>query len=319
MRFGAAFWVNRTDWPSLRDACLAAERSGWDGLWIDDHMLADEGDPTDAKLEGWATLAALAVLTTRSRLGLLVAANTFRPPGLTAKLATTLDHLSKGRAILGIGGGWFEREHDAFGIDFGAGFGERLDRLDESVWVIRRLLDGERVTHEGRFYRLRNAMCEPRPVQRRLPILIGGSGPTKTLRTTARYADLWNGYGSPDRIQAVGEVLRERCAEIGRPFEEIDRTVTLHVVIRDDAAEARTLWAATARRHGLAGRIGADGTERGLSVGGSPAEVAEFLAGYRHIGVAEAIFVFRHPFDLETIERLGEVRDAIDESAISAP
>ena len=105
MRFGAAFWVNRTDWPSLRDACLAAERSGWDGLWIDDHMLADEGDPTDAKLEGWATLAALAVLTTRSRLGLLVAANTFRPPGLTAKLATTLDHLSNGRAILGIGVG----------------------------------------------------------------------------------------------------------------------------------------------------------------------------------------------------------------------
>ena len=153
----------------------------------------------DAKLEGWATLAALAVLTERVRLGLLVGANTFRNPGLTAKLATTLDHLSDGRLVLGLGGGWFEREHDAFGLDFGSGFGERLDRLDEAVGLIRRLLDGERVTHEGRFYRMHDAICEPRPVQARLPILIGGSGPTKTLRTTARDADLWNAYGSPER------------------------------------------------------------------------------------------------------------------------
>ena len=149
MRFGAAFWINRTDWPALRDACLAVEAAGWDSLWIDDHLLADEGDPTDAKFEGWTTLAALAVLTRRVRLGLLVAANTFRNPGLTAKLATTLDHLSDGRAVLGLGGGWFELEHDAFGIDFGSGFGDRLDRLDESARLIRRLLDGERVTHDG--------------------------------------------------------------------------------------------------------------------------------------------------------------------------
>ena len=121
LRFGAAFWINRTDWPSLRDACLAVERAGWDSLWVDDHLLADEGDPADAKLEGWATLSALAVLTERIRLGLLVGANTFRNPGLTAKLATTVDHLSDGRLVLGLGGGWFEREHDAFGIDFGSG------------------------------------------------------------------------------------------------------------------------------------------------------------------------------------------------------
>ena len=133
MRFGAAFWINRFDWPTLRDACLAVERAGWDGLWVDDHLLADEGDPGDAKLEGWATLAALAVLTERVRLGLLVGANTFRSPGLTAKLATTVDHLSDGRSVLGLGGGWFEREHDAFGLDFGSGFGERLDRLDEAT------------------------------------------------------------------------------------------------------------------------------------------------------------------------------------------
>ena len=308
MRFGAAFWTNRTTWPDLRDACLAAERAGWDSIWIDDHLLADEGDPTDPKFEGWTTLAALATLTTRPRLGLLVAANTFRPPGLTAKLATTLDHLSGGRAVLGIGGGWFGREHEAFGIDFGAGFGERLDRLDEGVGLIRRLLDGETVTHDGRFYTMAAAVCAPRPVQARLPILIGGSGPNKTLRTTARYADLWNGYGAPARIAEVSDTLRQRCDEIGRPFGAIERTVTLHAVIRDTAEAADRAWATIAASHGLEGRVGADGVEDGLDVGGSPDQVAAFVDGYRQLGIGEVIFVFRDPFDLETISRIGEVR-----------
>jgi alkanesulfonate monooxygenase SsuD/methylene tetrahydromethanopterin reductase-like flavin-dependent oxidoreductase (luciferase family) len=311
VRFGAAFWINRTDWPGLRDACLAVERAGWDSLWIDDHLLADEGDPTDAKLEGWTTLAALAVLTERVRLGLLVAANTFRPPGLTAKLATTLDHLSGGRAVLGLGGGWFAREHDAFGIDFGGGFGERLDRLDESARLIRRLLDGETVDHDGRFYSMHDALCSPRPVQARLPILIGGSGPTKTLRTTAAVADLWNGYGPPDRIAEASEVLRQRCAEIGRPFEAIERTVTIHGIVRDSRDAAGDAWADMARRHGLAGVAGSDGSDRGLSIGGPPSEVAAYLDGYRKVGVSEVIFVFRSPFDAETIDRLGELREAV--------
>ena len=312
MRFGAAFWVNRTSWPSLLEASLAVERAGWDSLWVDDHLLADEGDWTDGKLEGWTTLAAIATSTRRVRLGLLVAANLFREPGLTAKLATTLDHLSEGRAVLGIGGGWFAREHEAFGLEFGSGFGERLDRLDEAVGLIRRLLDGERIDeHDGRFYALRDALCAPMPVQARLPILIGGSGPTKTLRTTARYADLWNGYGDPSRIADVSETLRERCDEIGRPFESIERTVTIHAVVRDDLESAATAWAATAVRHGLDGRVGADGLGRGLTVGGTPADVAAYVDGYRRIGVAEVIVVFRDPFDLETIERIGEVREAL--------
>jgi F420-dependent oxidoreductase-like protein len=311
VRFGAAFWINRTTWPELRDACLAAEKAGWDSLWIDDHLLSDEGDPRDAKLEGWETLASLAVLTDRVRLGLLVAANTFRNPGLTAKIATTVDHMSGGRLVLGVGGGWFEREHDAFGIDFGAGFGDRLDRLDEAVALVRRLLDGERVTHDGRFYKMRDAVSTPLPVQRRLPILIGGSGPTKTLRTTARYADLWNGYGTPDKMAATSGILRERCDEIGRPFREIERTVTLDGVIRDSVEATRSAWAEVARRHGLEGRIAADGTERGLTIGGAPPDVAAYVDAYRRLGIGEVIFIFRTPFDLETMERLVEVRASL--------
>jgi alkanesulfonate monooxygenase SsuD/methylene tetrahydromethanopterin reductase-like flavin-dependent oxidoreductase (luciferase family) len=311
VRFGAAFWIQRTGWPDLRDACLAVERAGWDSLWLDDHLLSDEADWADPKLEGWATLAAVSSITTRVRLGLLVSSTTFRNPGLIAKLATTLDHQSAGRAVLGLGGGWFEREHDAFGIDFGKGFGERLDRMNEATGVIRRLLDGERVTHQGPFYTLRDALCEPRPVQERLPILIGGSGPTKTLRTAARYADLWNGYGDPDRIADVSDVLRTRCEEIGRPFDAIERTVTVQAVVRDSAALALEAWTPIADRHGLIDRIGVDDTDRELTVGGTPTEVAKCLDGYRRIGVGEVIFVFRHPFDLESIERVGEVREAL--------
>jgi alkanesulfonate monooxygenase SsuD/methylene tetrahydromethanopterin reductase-like flavin-dependent oxidoreductase (luciferase family) len=281
MRLGAAFWLQQTGWPGLRDACLIAERAGWDSLWLDDHLLNDEGDPTDPKLEGWATLSALAVLTERVRLGLLVAANTFRGPGLT----------------------------------------ERLDRLDEAVGLLRRLLDGETVTHEGAFYSMHEAVCTPRPVQARLPILIGGSGPTKTLRTTARYADLWNGFGSPERIAQVGAVLRERCAEVGRPFEAIERTVTVDAVVRDTTAAALAAWAETARRHDLDGRLGSDGSDRGLSVGGPVTEVAPYLARYRDLGVGEVIVIFRAPFDVETLERVGELRSAVADIApeVSSP
>ena len=308
MRFGAAFWINRTDWPALRDACLAADRAGFDSLWLDDHLLADEGDPRDAKLEGWTSLAALAALTTRPRLGLLVAANTFRNPGLTAKLATTLDHLSGGRFILGIGGGWFEREHEAFGIDFGEGFGERLDRLEEAAGLIERLLAGERVTHDGRFYRMQDALCRPLPVQRRLPMLIGGSGRKKTLRTTALHADLWNGYGEPDTIAETSAALRAWCDELGRPFEAIERTVTMDVVVRDTPAEAAAAYREVERSQGIADRVGSDGSERGLNAGGPPEDIAAYVRRFADLGVAEVIWVFRSPWDLETMTRLPEVR-----------
>src|SRR4249919_312050 len=188
VKIGFLLWPQTDSWPSLRDAAVRAERAGASSLWTWDHLMSIVGPWQGPILEGWSVLSGWAAVTERATLGLLVGANTFRNPGLTAKLAITLDHLSDGRAILGLGGGWFEREHEAFGLDFGAGFGERLDRLDEAVGLIRRLLDGERVTHEGPTYQMRDAVVAPRPVQTRLPILIGGSGPRKTLLTTAKYA-----------------------------------------------------------------------------------------------------------------------------------
>src|SRR5436190_13373712 len=169
IRIGALLWPQTKSWAAIRDAAVRADSVGFDSLWTWDHLNAIVGPWEQPILEGWTTLAGLAPVTQHATLGLMVGANTFRNPGLTAKLATTLDHVSGGRAILGIGGAWFEREHDAFSIAFGRSVGERLDRLEEAVPLLRRLFDGERVSHEGDFYRLSDAICEPRPIQSHLP------------------------------------------------------------------------------------------------------------------------------------------------------
>jgi F420-dependent oxidoreductase-like protein len=307
VRFGAQLWVQATDWPNLRDAAVAAEDAGWDGVWVWDHLLAIFGPWQQPIFEGWTSLSALAALTTRVRLGLMVGANTFRNPGLTAKLATTLDHISDGRAVLGIGGAWFEREHEAFGIDeYGRGVGERLDRLDEAVALLRRLLDGERVTHAGRFYTLNDAVCEPRPVQPRLPILVGGSGRTKTLRTVARHADAWNTNGSIEKVTEDVEVLERHCAEVGRDPAEIERTVSFPIVIRGSRAAARARFDALLAHNGTAH------AGQGLpELLGSPAEIAEILRPYVALGFRTVICRLPAPYDRETIERVGEVAAAL--------
>ena len=302
MKFGAQLWSQQTSWPEFRDAALAAEANGWDSVWTWDHLLAIFGPWEQPILEGWTTLSATAAVTSRVRLGLMVGANTFRNPGVTAKLATTLDNVSHGRAVLGIGGAWFEREHEAFGIpDWGSGFGERLDRLDESVMLMRRLFDGERVTHEGRFYNMTDALCEPRPIQARLPILIGGSGPKKTLRTTALRADAWNTSGTVDEVMAKLAILDGHCADVGRDRDEIELTVSFPVIIRDDAAKAEEAYAS------ILAHNRADDMGQVPVLLGSPTKVADGLRPYRDLGFSTVIVRLPNPYDRETIERIGEV------------
>ena len=236
------------------------------------------------------------------RLGLMVGANTFRNPGLTAKLATTLDNISDGRAVLGIGGAWFEREHEAFGVpEWGTGFGERLDRLDESVMVMRRLLDGERFSHAGRFYHLTDALCEPRPVQAHLPILVGGSGPRKTLRTVALRADAWNTSGAVDEVRDKLAILDEHCAAVGRDRSEIELTISFPIVIRDDPSEAQVAYDAA---------LAANGTDNMGDVPvllGPPALIADRIRPYRDLGFRTVIARLPAPHDRQTLERIGEV------------
>jgi alkanesulfonate monooxygenase SsuD/methylene tetrahydromethanopterin reductase-like flavin-dependent oxidoreductase (luciferase family) len=305
LRFGAAFWLNRTSWPELRDAVLAAEAAGWASAWLDDHLLCDEGDDLDPRLEGWTALAALASLTSRLRLGHLVSAITFRNLGVVAKMATTLDHVSGGRFVLGLGGGWHAREHEAFGLPYGAGVGERLDRLDEAAGLLRRLLDGEVVTHRGRFFDLDRAVCAPRPLQARLPILVGGTGRTKTLRTVARIADAWNACASPAELRELEPILAAHGAAVGRDVREIERQVYLNVVVRPSLAASAAAWdEAVERHHPLPG-------EDDLHAGGTPRQVARDIRAWADAGVDEIVAVFRAPFDRPTIDALPAIRAAL--------
>ena len=235
----------------------------------------------------------------------MVGANTFRNPGLTAKLATTLDHISGGRAIVGLGGAWFEREHEAFGLEFGASVGQRLDWLDESVVLLRRLLDGELVTHEGPHYHFVDALCRPRPIQARLPILIGGSGPKKTLRTVALRADAWNMTGPLDRVAESVQILRDHCAAVGRDPSEIEMGVNIQVVVRDDPAEAERVWAGMLRNNGAQNATGMP------RVFGSPSAVADAMRPFLDLGFSHINVRVPAPHDRETIERLGEIREQL--------
>ena len=305
-RFGLQLWSQSTDWPGFRDAALRAERHGWDSVWTWDHLLAIFGPWEQPILEGWMALAALGPLTERIRLGLMVGANTFRNPGLTAKLATTLDHVSSGRAVLGIGAAWFEREHDAFGIDFGTSPGRRLDWLDEATPLLRRLLDGERVDHDGPRYTLRDAICEPRPVQHHLPILIGGSGRRKTLRIVARDADGWNTAGSVEEVRDAVRALEGHAADLGRDLATLERTVSVPIIVRDDAAAAQVRMDELCAANGVAD-MGAV-----PHLAGSPAAIADALRPFRDLGFGTVIVRMPAPYDPETIDRIGEVAAALD-------
>lgn len=303
MRFGLQLWSQATDWPTFRDAALAAEANGWDSVWTWDHLLAIFGPWEQPIFEGWTAMAALGPITSRVRVGLMVGANTFRNPGLTAKLATTLDHVSGGRAVLGIGGAWFEREHDAFGIDLGTSPGRRLDWLDEAVMLMRRLLDGERFSHQGDTYTFHDALVAPRPVQARLPILVGGVGRRKTLRTVAARADAWNMSGTVEDARDALAALRAHAAEVGRDLSTLEKTISFPLVIDDDASTARDRMGALMAANGVTS-MGA-----GPHLTGSPTVVADAIRPYRDLGFETVIVRMPAPYDRQTIERIGEVEE----------
>jgi alkanesulfonate monooxygenase SsuD/methylene tetrahydromethanopterin reductase-like flavin-dependent oxidoreductase (luciferase family) len=311
LKLGILLWSQVASWPDMLDAAKRVERLGYEHLWTWDHLYAIFGDPHQSIFEGWTALAAWAMATERTRLGLLVGANTFRNPGLVAKTATTLDHISGGRAILGIGGAWMEPEHRAHGIEFGSGFGQRLDWLDESVAAIRQVLAGESVSSPpGGHYAFDELRHLPPPVQRRLPIMIGGSGEKKTLRTVARYADMWNAMGPLELMAHKVDVLREHCAAVGRDPAEIEFTLGVKLTIRDSRAEAERVWteAMAANRTPLS-----DLEDDDTFWKGTPEEIADRLRPYVELGFRTVISEQPAPYDIETFERfIGEVKPLID-------
>jgi alkanesulfonate monooxygenase SsuD/methylene tetrahydromethanopterin reductase-like flavin-dependent oxidoreductase (luciferase family) len=310
-KFGILLWNQATDWPSYAAAVRRLDELGYEHLWAWDHLYAIFGDPYQPIFEGWSSLVAAAGISKRLRLGLLVGANTFRNPGLQAKLAATLDHVSHGRAILGVGGAWMEPEHTAHGIEFGSGFGQRLDWLDESVGAMRALLDGKEVTSEpGGHYQFDHLRHQPPPVQAHLPIMIGGSGEKKTLRTVAKYADIWNAMGPVDVMRHKIEVLRRHCEDVGRDPAAITFTLGIKATIRDTEAEADKVWKA-AMEHNRTPL--ADVADDSTFWNGTSAQLAEKLAPYVELGFRTVISEQPAPYDTETFERLiGEVKPLVE-------
>jgi alkanesulfonate monooxygenase SsuD/methylene tetrahydromethanopterin reductase-like flavin-dependent oxidoreductase (luciferase family) len=305
IKLGANCWAQYTDWQSVRAAGIRADRLGYDSLWTWDHLYPIVGSHVGPIFEGWLVLAAWAEATERATVGLMVGANTFRNPALVAKLVTTLDHISAGRAVLGIGGAWFETEHRGLGLEFGGSPGERLRWLEEAVWIMRGMLDGTRPSG-SRYYTAKEALNLPAPIQARLPILVGGGGEKRTLRIVARYADGCNLGGSIDNVKRKDEILRRHCEEAGRDESEIERTLGAGTcIIRDDPAEARRVSEAMFARNGNA-------TPWKDQLVGTAEQVAERLRPFMQIGFRHAIFGFPAPYDAETMERLvTEVRPAL--------
>ena len=222
---------------------LEAESSGFDTVLLMDHFyqLDSHGAEDEPMLECYTTLGALATATSSVRLSALVTGNTYRNPALLAKTVTTLDVVSAGRAVLGIGAGWFQREHDALGFEFGT-FTERFVRLDEALQIIVPMLAGERPTFDGSWYRVREAINEPR-LDRRIPVMIGGSGENKTFRLAARFADHVNILCPDEAIGHKVAVLAQRCEEIGRDPKSLTTSFLISAIPVDGHADERRVRA----------------------------------------------------------------------------
>jgi len=307
IRLGALCWNQYADWPSLLEAGVRVDRLGYDTLWTWDHLYPIVGSHEGPIFEGWLTLAAWAQATERVRIGLMVGANTFREPALTAKMATTLDHISGGRAVLGVGGAWFETEHEAYGLQFGDGFPERLRWLGEALPIMRGMLHGERPTASGPRYRAKDVRNDPMPIQERLPILIGGGGEQVTLKLVARYGDANNLGGGFESVKRKDAILIQHCETVGRDPSEIERTIGVGtVVIRDSRADAERVQREIAERNGKAEPW------KDQPVG-TPEDVAEKLAPFLGIGYRHLIAGFPSPFDEESMTRFAtEVRPLLE-------
>jgi F420-dependent oxidoreductase-like protein len=273
MRFSV--WPTPTrPWSEYLAVAQAAEAAGFDGVWCSDHFMAvNPAELDNPVLECWSILAAVAAAVPRVRLGAIVTGNTYRHPAVLANMASTVDHISGGRLVLGLGAGWQENEHAAYGIHFGT-VGERLRRLDEACQVITGLFTQPRTTFEGDYYTLRDAPLSPKPVQDHVPLLIGGGGEKVTMRIAAQYADEWNIWGLPDVLKQKGAVLDEHCDRLGRDPATIARSAQALLYMGDDAA-----W--LEERKGRAAAFPA--------IVGTTGEVQEVIGQYRDAGVDEFI------------------------------
>ena len=275
MRF--SIWPSPAQpWDDVHEIAAHCERSGWDGIYFADHFMPNGPGPAardGATLECWSVLSALAALVPRVRLAPLVTSVTYRHPAVLANIAAAVDQVSHGRLTLGIGAGWQENEHAAYGLELGT-IRERMDRFEEAVQILRSLLREPRTTFSGQYFNVQDAPNQPAPVQDRLPLLIGGGGEKRTLRIAAQYADHWNSWTTPEVLAHKLSVLRGHCEEAGRDAGEIHVSTQALLFLSTDEA-----WLKDKRQDG-AGRA---------AIVGTPAEVTDIVGRYREAGADELI------------------------------
>jgi F420-dependent oxidoreductase-like protein len=274
----------------------AAEESGWSSITVMDHLhqIPGVGPRTNFMLEGNAILAALAARTSRVSLGLLVGGVMYRNPALLAKATTTIDVISGGRAVLGLGAAWFEEEHLAYGFPFPP-LRERFEHLEDALRIARAMFTQEEPTVEGRHHSVRDILNNPRPLRGDIPIMVGGSGERKTLRLVARYADACNVFGDLDRLRHLLGVLERHCDEAGRDPAEITKTTMARIIVADSEDEARRrLEAATGGQGG------------GNYLAGTPERVAELVQERLDTGIEGLTVSLPDVHDLDAVRRVGE-------------
>lgn len=299
MRFGIHAGPQDCTIDDLKRLWRLADEHGfhWCSVWDHLYSISDLTNPASPSFEGVATMAALAGATTRVRVGCLVFCVGYRNPGVLAKAAVTIDHLSGGRVELGLGAGWNEREFRAFGMPF-LPIKDRLDQLEETASVLRRLFDGERVTFDGTQVHLTEALCDPRPVQARLRLWIGGQGEKRLLRIVARHADGWNvPFLAPEVFTQRAATLDEWCAKEGRDPRAITRTINVGLALgRDDAAVQREEEKLPSMFGGLTEFV-----KPGILIG-TPPRVIDRIGDYERGGAEWVILALRAPFDWEGLE-----------------
>ncbi len=321
LRIGFQVWGQYVSWSELMAIGREIDERGFDELWSNDHLFPQAaggagalGDLDGPVIEGWATLFGWAGSTRQVRMGCLVSGGGYRNPGLLVKMATALDHATAGRAVLGIGAGWFEREHRAFGFEFPP-LGQRLDRLAEAAAICRGLLDGSSVTYDGAWFSTSDARNDPPPVQPRLPLAIGGSGEKRTLRIVAEHADIWNAdQDDPESFRRRSAILDEHCRAVGRDPASIERTAGLAApCIRATREEAIDVLAGILERQAMP-RADAVRVASASPFAGPVDAVVKELRRYAEAGLSAVMFDWPAPFDRATLDALaGPVRRALAE------
>ena len=271
-----SIWANsERSWNEVRNLATAVENQGWHGFWYADHYMPNtpDGEPIGGDMhECFSVLSALAATTSRLRLGSLVTPTTMNHPALIANRAATIDRISNGRFVLGMGAGWQINEHNAFGIElFDAK--ARVDRFAEAIEITSRMLSEERVTFAGQHFTITNAPCEPKPVQSPLPILVGTGGP-RMLRLTARFAQEWNTWGPPAGAGAVLQKLNVACEKEGRDPATVHKSVQALFFVAPDAAAADA----------LRGKVPAE-----RSIVGTTSQIVDAIGEYKSQGFDEVI------------------------------